>query len=147
MLHDYNLTPENIMIYAIKSYDKPTYIKSELHDDLKHLSYTRRLFRRYHQYGELRERLILNHIVILYNIFGVVAATRLLFYHVREEDHAILKTFLLFLNYMPPKVEGIRGRTICSDDLQVDPLVVDLLRRIRSHERDSGNSEEAESGV
>lgn len=129
-----DLNPDTVMIYAVKSYDKPTYIKSELHDDLKHLSYVRRLFRRYHQYGELRERLILNHIVILYNIFGVVAATRLLFYHVREEDHAILKTFLVFLDYMPPKVEGIRGCAILSDDLQVDIFVVDVLRRIRSHE-------------
>lgn len=142
-----DLTPESVLIYAVKSYDKPSYIKSELHDDLKHFSYVRRLFRRYHQYGELRERLILNHIVILYNIFGVESATRLLFYHVRKEDHAILKTFLLFLNYMPTKVEGIRGQTILSDDLQIDPLVVDILRKIRSHERDSGIIEETESGV
>lgn len=140
-----DLNPDTVMIYAVKSYDKPTYIKSELHDDLKHLSYVRRLFRRYHQYGELRERLILNHIVILYNIFGVVAATRLLFYHVRQEDHAILKTFLLFLNYMPERVMGIRGQTILSDDLQVDPLIVDVLRRIRAHERDSGTYKEIES--
>jgi len=140
-----DLTPESVLIYAVKSYDKPTYIKSELHDDLKHLSYVRRLFRRYHQYGELRERLILNHLVILYNIFGVEAATRLLFYHVRTEDHAILKTFLLFLNYMPERVVGIRGKTILSVDLQVDPLVVDVLRRIRSYERDSGTIEEVES--
>jgi len=130
-----DLNHDTVMIYAVKSYDKPTYIKSELHDDLKHLSYVRRLFRRYHQYGELRERLILNHIVILYNIFGVVAATRLLFYYVREEDHAILKTFLIFLDYMPLKVEGIRGRTILSDDLQVDPFIVEVLRKIRSHEQ------------
>lgn len=130
-----DLNPNTVLIYAVKSYDKPNFIKSELHEDLKHLSYIRRLFRRYHQYGELRERLILNHIVILYNIFGVVAATRLLFYYVREEDHAILKTFLLFLDYMPIKVEGIRGGTILSDDLQVDPFIVEVLRKIRSHEQ------------
>lgn len=126
-----DLNPDTVMIYAIKSYDKPTYIKSELKEDLKHLSYVRRLFRRYHQYGELRERLILNHIVILYNIFGVHAATRLLFYHVRQEDHAILKTFLIFLNYMPEKVTGIRGQTILSTDLQVDQIIVDVLRKIK----------------
>jgi hypothetical protein len=141
-----DLNHDTVMIYAVKSYDKPTYIKSELHDDLKHLSYVRRLFRRYRQYGELRENLIINHLVIVHNIFGM-AATRLLFYHVREEDHAILKTFLLFLNYMPSKIEGIRGRTILSDDLQVDPLVVDVLRGIRAHERDSGIIEETQSGV
>lgn len=132
MDHMYDLTPENILIYAVKAYERPTYIKSELKEDLKHLSYVRRLFRRYHQYGELRERLILNHIVILYNIFGVPAATRLLFYHVRPEDHAILKTFLLFLNYMPEKVNGIKSVTIVSSDLQVDPIIVDALRKLKS---------------
>jgi hypothetical protein len=126
-----DLNPDSVMIYAIKSYDKPTYIKSELKEDLKHLSYVRRLFRRYHQYGELRERLILNHIVILYNIFGVPAATRLLFYHVRTEDHAILKTFLVFLNYMPEVVTGIRGKTIRSTNLQVDQTIVEVLRKIK----------------
>jgi hypothetical protein len=126
-----DLTPDTVMIYAVKSYDKPTYIKSELQEDLKHLSYVRRLFRRYHQYGELRERLILNHIVILYNIFGVPAATKLLFYHTRPEDFAILKTFLVFLNYMPDRVYGINSKTIYSSDLQVDPIIVDALRKIK----------------
>ena len=127
-----DLTPETVMIYAVKAYERPTYIKSDLKEDLKHLSYVRRLFRRYHQYGELRERLILNHIVILYNIFGVPAATRLLFYHTRPEDYAILKTFLVFLNYMPERVSGINGKTIISSDLQPDTLVVDVLRKIKN---------------
>src|SRR5574337_286807 len=128
---DIDLTSDTVMIYAIKAYDKPTYIKSELHEDLKHFSYVRRLFRRYHQYGELRERLVLNHIVILYNIFGVPATTRLLFYHTRPEDYAILKTFLVFLNYMPERVMGINGKTIVSSDLSVDPIIVDALRKIK----------------
>jgi hypothetical protein len=127
-----DLNSETVAIYAIKCYDKPTYIKSELKEDMKHLSYVRRLFRRYHQYGELRERLILNHIMILYNIFGIPAATRLLFYHVRNEDHATLKTFLIFLNYMPDVVMGIRGKNIRSADLQVDLIVADALRKIRA---------------
>jgi hypothetical protein len=127
-----NLTPETVLIYAVKAYERPTYVKSDLKEDLKHLSYVRRLFRRYHQYGELRERLILNHIVILYNIFGVPAATRLLFYHTRPEDYAILKTFLVFLNYMPDRVCGINGKTILSSDLSLDALVVDVLRKIKN---------------
>lgn len=127
-----DLNPDTVMIYAVKCYDKPTYIMSDLKEDLKHLSYVRRLFRRYHQYGELRERLILNHIMILYNIFGTPAATRLLFYHVRTEDHAVLKTFLEFLNYMPEVVFGIRGQHIWSSDLQIDMIAVDALRKIRT---------------
>jgi len=127
-----NLTKENVLLYAIKAYDKPNAIQSELWEDLKHLSYVRRLFRRYHQYEELRERLILNHIVILYNIFGVPAATRLLFYYVRPEDYAILKTFLVFLSYMPERVEGINSKEIISSDLQVDAVIVDALRKIKA---------------
>jgi len=127
-----DLTPDTAMIYAIKAYDKPTYIKSELHDDLKHFTYVRRLFRRYQQYGELRERLVLNHLIILYNIFGVPAATRLLFYHVRPEDYGILKTFLLFLNFMPATIEGIRGKSLHSVDIPVDRVIANLLRQLRA---------------
>jgi hypothetical protein len=127
-----DLNAETVAIYAVKAYDKPTYIKSELNEDLKHLSYVRRLFRRYSQYGELRERLVLNHIVILYNIFGVPAATRLLFYHTRLEDYAVLKTFLVYLNYMPDHIYGIRGGTIHSSDLQVVQPIVDVLRKIKA---------------
>lgn len=127
-----DLNHDTIMIYAVKCYDKPTYVMSDLKEDLKHLSYVRRLFRRYHQYGELRERLLLNHIMILYNIFGNPAATRLLFYHVRIEDHSALKTFLVFLSYMPDVVTGIRGKDIRSTSLQIDQIVADALRGIRS---------------
>jgi len=137
-----DLNHDTVMIYAIKCYDKPTLIKSELKEDLKHLSYVRRLFRRYNQYGELKERLILNHLIILYNIFGRVPATRLLFYHTRTEDYDILKTFLVFLNYMPNHVVGIRGRSILSDECQLDPFVVDILRKLRFDERDSEFSPE-----
>lgn len=127
-----DLNPETVMIYAVKAYDKPTYIKSELEDDLKHFTYIRRLFRRYQQCGELRERLVLNHLIILYNVFGVPAATRLLFYYVRPEDYGVLKTFLLFLNFMPDEITGIRGHTIYSTDIQVDPSIVTILRKIRA---------------
>jgi len=131
-MHNLNLTPDTVMIYAIKMYEKPTYVKSELAEDLKHFSYLRRLFRRYQQYGELRERLILNHLIIVYNIFGVPAATRLLFYHIRPEDYAILKTFLLFLDKMPEHVYGINGQTIHSNTLFPDPTVIDALRKIKT---------------
>lgn len=129
-----DLNADTVLIYAVKCYDKPTYIRSELKEDLKHLSYVRRLFRRFNQYGELREILILNHLIILYNIFGTPHATRLLFYHVRTEDHAILKTFLVYLSYMPNIVLGIRGKDIRSSDLMVDPAIVDALRKIKPHE-------------
>lgn len=129
-----DLTPDSWLIYAIKAYDRPTYIKSELKEELKHLSYVRRLFRRYHQYGELRERLILNHLMIIYNIFGLPAATRLLFFHTRPEDHGMLKTFLVFLNYMPEMIHGINGKTIKRADLDDDVVILEALRKIKNND-------------
>ena len=131
MNHYENLTSENVMLYSLKTYDKPLYVRSELADDMKHFSYLRRLFRRYTQYGELKERLILNHLIIVYNLFGVPAATRLLFYHIRPEDYGILKTFLVFLNYMPASVYGIKGKTIISRELKLDNKIVDVLKTIK----------------
>ena len=130
-MHNLNLTPDTVMIYAVKVYDKPIYVRSELADDMKHFSYLRRLFRRYTQYGELKERLILNHLIIVYNLFGLPAATRLLFYHIRPEDYGILKTFLVFLNYMPTSVHGINGKTIVSSELKLDSNIVQILRTIK----------------
>lgn len=131
-MHNLNLTPETVLIYAVKAYEKTTYLRSELADDLKHFTYLRRLFRRYTQCGELRERLILNHLIIVYNIFGFPAATRLLFYHTRVEDYPILKTFLVFLNYMPETIYGINGQTIHSRTLLPDSTIIDALRQIRN---------------
>lgn len=132
-MHNIDLTPETVIIYTVKAYEKPTYIKSELADDLKHFGYLRRLFRRYTQTGELKERLILNHLIIVYNIFGIPAATRLLFYHVRPEDYAILKTFLVFLDKMPEYVYGIKGNMIDSKTLMPDQRIVTALRSIRQY--------------
>jgi hypothetical protein len=128
-----NLTDENFFLYAVKCYESPNAIGSELKQDLKYFIYVRRLLRRYHQTGELKERLTLNHLVILYNLFGVPATTRLLYYFVRPEDYSVLKTYLLFLGYQPDRVEGIHGLTIHSSDLSVEQTVADSLRKIRSH--------------
>jgi hypothetical protein len=129
-----NLTAENVFLYAVKSYDAPNAIGSELKQDLKYFIYVRRLLRRYNQTGELKERLTLNHLVILYNLFGVPAATRLLYYYTRPEDYSVLKTYLLFLGYQPDRVEGIHGLTIHSSDLPVEQTIADALRKIRTHE-------------
>jgi hypothetical protein len=124
-----NLHRDNILLFAMKAYDKPNCILSELDEDLKHFNYVRRLFRRYIVNGELKDRLILNHIVILYNLFGS-SATRLLFYHSRPEEYSTLKTFLVFLGRMPDRIVGIRGVTLLTADIQIDPIVVDALRKL-----------------
>jgi hypothetical protein len=79
----------------------------------------------------MRERLVINHLIVLYNVFGVEVATRLLFYRVHKEDYPTLKTYLLFLNYMPSIVRGIKGQNIMSSDISVDMKVAEILREIK----------------
>ena len=126
-----NLTDENIMLYAAKAYDMPNCVMSEFTEDMKRLNYLKRLFRRYHKHGEMRERLILNHIVVLYNIFGPEASTRILFYNTSKDDYSILKTYLLFLNLMPEKVRGINGKDVLSSDISVDMKIAEVLRNLQ----------------
>lgn len=126
-----DLNSDNFLIYAMKAYDKPNCIMSEFKEDMKRFNYLKRLFRRYRKLGELRERLVINHIIVLYNVFGVEAATRLLFYKMVKDDYSALKTYLLFLNYMPLVVKGIRGQDIISSNIEVDMLIAEVLRNIK----------------
>jgi hypothetical protein len=126
-----DLTNENYMLYAMKVYDKPNCIMSEFKEDMKRFNYLKRLFRRYAKVGELRERLVINHIVVLYNVFGVEAATRLLFYKMSKSDYSVLKTYLLFLSYMPAVVKGIKGQDIKSSEISVDMRIAEVLRGIK----------------
>jgi len=125
-----DLNDDNIIMYAMKAYNSPHCILSEFESDLKRTKYLKRLFRRYKVTKTLKERLILNHTILLYNVFGVDAATRILFYKIDESDYDVLKTFLIYLNYMPDKVKGIRGKDIISSDILIDMNVAETLRKI-----------------
>jgi hypothetical protein len=125
-----NLHDENFLIFAMKAYDKPNCIISEFEEDLKRIKYIKRLIRRYRVTGDLKERLILNHLIILANVFGVESSVRMLFYKLDREDYDILKTFLLYLNYMPKLIIGIQGTNINSSDISVDLFVSKRLRSI-----------------
>lgn len=125
-----NLCDDNFLIFAMKSYDKPNVIMSEFEEDLKRIKYIKRLIKRYRSTGDLKERLILNHIIILGNVFGVHSTVRMLFFKLDREDYDILKTFLLYLNYMPKIINGIRGKDINSSDVSVDLFVGKRLRDI-----------------
>ena len=126
-----NLTNENYSIYATKAYDKPSCIMSEFREDMKRFNYLKRLFKRYRKLGELREQLVLNHLVVLNNVFGPDAATRLLFYKMSKDDYSALKTYLLFLSCMPDRVRGIKGHDIISSEIPVDMAVANALRNLK----------------
>ena len=124
-----DLNDETFMIFAIKAYDKPNCVMSEFYEDLKRIKYVKRLFIKYHKDKEIKERLVINHLIVLYNVFGATAATRILFYKIDEKYYSTLKTFLLFLNYMPNIIMGIRGKHIRSPDIQVDLKLAEILRK------------------
>jgi hypothetical protein len=125
-----DLTEDNFIMYAMKAYNSPHCIMSEFEGDLKRTKYLKRLFRRYKITKLLKERLILNHIILLYNVFGAEAATRILFFRIDENDYDILKTFLIYLNYMPDKIKGVNGKDIISSDILLDMNVAEILRKI-----------------
>ena len=126
-----NLTNDNIMLYLVKAYDKPNCIMSEFSDDMKRFNYLKRLFQRYRKYDELREQLVLNHLVVLYNVFGPEVASRALFFKMSKDDYSALKTYLMFINCMPERVRGIKGHDILSSELPVDMKIADVLRKIK----------------
>ena len=128
-----NLTDANFLIYATKLYDSPNCIMSELEEDLKRLKYVKRLVKKYHATGDLKERLILNHIIVLANVFSVQGAVRMLFYKMDQADYSLLKTFLLFLHYMPDRVRGINGVDIITSSILVDMNAASKLRTIPKH--------------
>lgn len=125
-----DLNDDNFLMFAMKAYDSPNCIMSEFEEDLKRIKYVKRLIKRYKTTGELKERLILNHLIILSNVFGTKNSVRMLFYKIDEEDYDILKTFLLFLEYMPSVVLGIRGKNINSADVTINLFVGKRLRDI-----------------
>ena len=121
----------NIMLYAVKSYDKPNCIMSEFKEDMKRFNYLKRLFYRYRKVEDIKERLILNHLVVLYNVFGIESATRLLFFKIAKEDYSALKTYLVFLSCMPDMIVGIKGQNIKSSDIPIDMKIANILREIK----------------
>ena len=125
-----DLNDDNFLIYAMKSYTSPHCIMSEFEGDLKRTKYLKKLFRRYKISKDLKERLILNHLILLYNVFDVESATRILFYKIDERDYDILKTFLIYLNYMPVKITGINGKNIESSDILINMDIAEILRKL-----------------
>jgi hypothetical protein len=125
-----DLNEENFLIYAMKCYTTPNCIMSEFEGDIKRTKYLKRLFRRYKVTKSLKERLILNHIILLNNVFGPEATSRILFYRIDERDYDILKTFLCYLKIMPEMIYGINGKNISSYDIPMDPNVAEILLKI-----------------
>ena len=99
----YELTEDNFTLYAMKHYDNPTCKGiEEFKEDLKRFRYLKRLLKKFRPGSGLNQRLIINHIIVIYNLFGVEASTKMLFFKTEEKQWPLLKTFLVFLDRMPP---------------------------------------------
>lgn len=122
------LNDENFTLYAVKHYDNPhCYSMQEFEDDITRIIYLKRLFRKYKRNGELRDRLILNHLITFYNVFGIEPATRMLFYKMDSDLLPLLKTFLVYLHYLPEKTKIIEGI-----DILTIPLETKIIEKLRS---------------
>ena len=126
-----DLNEKNFLLYAMKEYNNPQCTEvEEFNDDLKKIKYIKRLLNQYVSEGVLKERLLLNHIIIFYNVFPPAAATRILFFKIEEKFWPMLKPFLFYLKLMPEeKIESIMGREIKTNEILMDQGVIDSLRK------------------
>ncbi len=123
-----NLTESTFLLYAMKHYDNPQCTEmSEFEEDIKRFQYLRKLFSRYRQDDELKERLILNHLIVIFNVFGA-EATNMLFMRLHEY-HEYLKPFVVYLNFMPSIIK-YDDTVINSRSINADEFVINRLKEI-----------------
>jgi hypothetical protein len=123
-----DLTEDNFEFFAIKYYDDPNCLGvHEFKEDMQRFKYLNRLLNKFEEGGEMKVNLILNHLVVLYNLFND-AATNLLFYRVAEKHWPILVPFLIYINRMPSEIYLSSKRTIHDSDIHIDMSVVTALR-------------------
>ena len=121
------LTEDNFLTYAMHHYDNSQcYSIDEFNDDLKRFLYLKKLFSRYKNECDLKENLILNHLIVIYNIFGE-HATNMLFFKIEKEYWDTLVTFLVFLNRMP---EELPQYNIKLSRIKLDEYIIKILRKI-----------------
>ena len=115
------LNEDNFLLFAIQNYENPQAVtKDDFDKDLNHFKYIKRLLKRYKRDGELKSHLLLNHFIILYNIFGE-ATTPMLFFKIEQDLWSVVKTFIIFLGKLPehPKcyIHDIQVDLICMEEL------------------------------
>lgn len=116
------LNEKNLPLYAAKHYYNPSFSDiDEFHEDLKRFKYIKRLVNRYLETGNLADRLLLNHIIVIFNVFGIEPALNMLKVKLEERHWPVIKPFLIYLNYV--KNDELTG-------IEMDDKVVEFLRKI-----------------
>ena len=122
MLRFKELTEKNLLLYAAKHYSNPKFSDiDDFHEDLKRFKYIKRLLNRYLETDDLSERLILNHLIVIFNMFGIEAALNILDLKLEEKHWPVIKPFLIYLKYI--KDNQYTG-------INMDQNVVKVLRKI-----------------
>ena len=125
-----DLNSENYILFAARYYSTLHYTTKEFNSDLKRVSYVKRLINRYLVSGKLKERLILNHIILLFNVFSdKEAVQKLLFFKLDVQCYSVLKTFLVYLNRMPNEII-IDNKTIILTQIPIDMELANILRNL-----------------
>ena len=122
----------NFSLFAAKHYENTNCTDIlEFHDDLNRIRYIKRLLKLYSDTGQLKERLILNHMITLYNVFEAEACTKMLVFKLYEYMPQ-LKTFLAYLNFWPERIEGLgyNNITLRSDEVEIDPYIESVLEKL-----------------
>lgn len=134
------LCNETFPRFAAESYNNVVTDLVEFNDDLDRIKYIKRLFNKYKQGGELKERLVINHLIILYNCFDSHAITKMLFFKL-EHFHEYLKPFLVWMNRCPDEIEGYTPKrpTLSITDIQMDETIVETLRKITRNAKPQSN--------
>lgn len=122
------LNKDNFMLYAMSNYSNPDCLSmTEFSDDLSKIKYVKRLLKKYKRTGRVRPILLLNHLMVLGNVFGRTAASRMLFFKLESDIHEPLKTVLLYLDYIDERVvfDGVHV-----DDIGIDNRLAQILKQI-----------------
>ena len=116
------LNNKNFKLYAAAKYNNPECVDvEEFKQDLNRFKYLKRLLKRYELTGELQERLILNHLIVLYNVFGIEAGNKMIWYKINSEHWHYIKPFLVYLHYLPEREKL---------EVAMDPYIVEVLRKL-----------------
>jgi len=125
------LTDKNYIMYAMKNYASPHCVDiDDFYDDLKRINYIKRLLIKYEKSKILRERLILNHLIVLYNVFPITVMSNILFFKIDRRYWSELKTFLVYLNYMPEKLSFLENYEILTSDISINMDIATKLRKL-----------------
>jgi hypothetical protein len=124
------LTDKNFLLFCAKHYENPHFDSEEFFEDLNRIKYIKKLITRYIENGELKERLILNHIIILNNCFGPEALNKILYLKFKDQM-CYIKPFLVLLNIIPDKIYNVKDeKVIYTDNIIMDEGIVAKLRKV-----------------